>query len=156
MGINLSVWWCFIKTYSQLFLSVSILLLGTASWAQVGVTGSRQVDDTNGASELWGGQDVRLQLTDQGATIEFDCAEGRISQLIKPDEKGEFTARGSYTPGQFGAIQKAKPPRELPAIYKGTISDNTMHLQVILENKDTQPPPFTLIKGKQGRVLRCH
>jgi len=90
-----------------------------------------------------------------GATVEFDCAEGTVLQPIKGDAKGEFTARGTYTPGQFGPIRKDNPPREMPAIYKGSISGDTMHLQVVVEKKELLPP-FTLIKGKRGRVVRCH
>jgi hypothetical protein len=142
--------------YGQMLLALGILLLGTAAWAKATVGSVQQDEDTSSASEVWGGEDVRLVLSAQGATVEFDCAEGKLLQPIKAASNGEFTARGIYTPGQFGPIRKDNPPREMPAIYKGTISDDTMHLQVILEDKKIQPPPFTLTKGKSGHVVRCH
>jgi hypothetical protein len=132
-----------------------MLLLGTGAKAKATAPNLQEDEDTNAASEVWGGQDVRLRINAEGATVEFDCANGKILQPIKADANGEFTARGTYTPGRFGPIRKDDPPREMPAIYKGKISGDTVHLQVILENKAIQPPPFTLTKGKDGHVVRC-
>ena len=140
--------------FAQLLLVLAILPLATAFKATVTVA-NLQEDDTNAASEVWGGQDVRLRINAQGAIVEFDCADGKISQPIKPDANGEFMAHGTYTPNRFGPIRKDDPSREMPAIYKGKISGDTVHLQVIFENKQMQLPPFTLTKGKSGHVVRC-
>lgn len=112
-------------------------------------------DETNPGQVLWGGPNIRITQDAQGATLEFPCADGKILEPIKPDAKGEFTARGTYTPGQFGAIRRDNPPREQPAIYKGTISGNSMSLQILLDNKEMQPEPFALTKGSPGRLVKC-
>jgi hypothetical protein len=142
--------------FGQLLLGLSILLFGATATARVPLGSLQQNDGSNAAAEIWGGQDVHLEMNAQGATVEFDCADGKISQPIKVDSTGEFTAQGTYTPGQFGLIRKNHASREVPATYKGTVSGDTMHLQVILENKKIQPPPFTLTKGDSGHVVRCH
>ncbi len=33
----------------------------------------------------WGGQSIAMEVTDAGATIEYDCAHGRITEKIAPD-----------------------------------------------------------------------
>ena len=106
---------------------------------------------------VWGGRHVRMEVTPQGATLQFDCAHGKILEPIKADAKGEFAARGTYTPERGGPVTQANPPRDLAATYKGTIEGDSMRLEVILadKDKDQQPEPFTLTRGKAGRVVRC-
>ncbi len=107
------------------------------------------------SSVVWGGRDINMQVTPQGATLEFDCAHGSVLEPIKANAKGEFAARGTYTPEHGGPVTLANPPRDLPALYKGTIHGDTMHLEVVVTDKDQQPQPFTLTRGKHGRVVKC-
>jgi hypothetical protein len=91
----------------------------------------------------------------ENVTVEFDCAQGVILTPIKPDANGNFSVAGTYTPQRGGPIMKDNTPRDLPATYKGTVRGDTMHLQVLLQNKDQQPPEFTLTRGQAGRVMKC-
>lgn len=112
--------------------------------------------ESNAGSQVWGGDGVQMEITGQGATLQFPCADGSILAPLKASANGEFTARGTYTPGQFGPVRKDNPPRDLPAIYQGKISGDTMQLQIELSDKTLQPPAMTLTRGKTGRVVRCH
>jgi hypothetical protein len=114
-----------------------------------------QEQDAGASSVVWGGRDINMQVTAQGATLEFDCGHGSVLEPIKANAKGEFVARGTYTPEHGGPITLANPPRDLPAVYKGTIDGDTMHLEVVIADKDQQPQPFTLTRGKPGRVVKC-
>jgi hypothetical protein len=116
---------------------------------------SAQGDNSEGG-ETWGGMHVRLQMTAQGATVEFDCAHGAILVPVKPNAAGEFTATGTYSPEHGGPIRKDEAPHDLPATYKGTIRGDTMQLEIELADK-TQPlpTPLTLTRGKFGRVFKC-
>lgn len=40
-----------------------------------------QSRDLRGA---WGGEHIAMEVTDPGATIEYDCAHGRITEKIAP------------------------------------------------------------------------
>lgn len=64
---------------------------------------------------------------------------------------------GTYTPGRGGPVSKANPPSAVNAIYKGSIHDDTMHLEVILgdNGKEQAPQPVTLTRGKAGHLVRC-
>jgi hypothetical protein len=125
-----------------------LLLLGIS-------TAVCQVGGTPGNPEVWGGTHASMVMSEANATLEFDCAEGVILSSIKPDANGDFSVDGTYTPQRGGPVKKDSPPNDLPATYKGTIHGDTMHLEVILSNKDQQPPPLTLTRGQAGRVVKC-
>ncbi|MGB8771486.1 MAG: hypothetical protein WCC92_17870 [Candidatus Korobacteraceae bacterium] len=106
--------------------------------------------------DVWGGRGVSMKTTPQGATLEFDCAHGNILEPIKADAKGEFVARGTYTPERGGPVTQANPPQDLPATYKGTIEGDTMRVEVVLADNNAQAPePFILTRGKAGRLVKC-
>lgn len=112
-------------------------------------------DQSRGMPEVWGGRGVSMVMSGQNVTLEFDCAQGVIMTPIKPDAGGNFNVAGTYTPQRGGPVMKDNPPQDLPATYKGTIHGNTMHLEVVLQNANQQPPAFTLTKGEAARVVKC-
>ena len=113
-----------------------------------------QTGGTPGNPEVWGGQHVSMVMSEKNATLEFDCAEGVVLNPIVPDADGNFTAEGTYTPQRGGPVKKDAPPQDLPATYKGTIHGDTMHLEVILADKQ-QLPSLTLTRNQAGRVVKC-
>ena len=135
------------KTHGFALLGI---LLGAAV---LGIGASAQTDADR--AERWGGRDVSLQMTASGASIEFACGHGEITQSIRPNAAGEFSVTGTYTPEMGGPVRRDNPPRDLPATYRGVISGDTMQLEVLLEDKDRQPPPFTLRRGYAGKIVKC-
>jgi hypothetical protein len=132
-----------------------VVLMGALMLASQPATNLQQGQDASASPEVWGGRDISMEITPQGAALEFDCAHGNVLEPIKANAKGEFAARGTFTPEHGGPITLANPPRDLPAIYKGAIEGDTMRLEVVLADKDQQPQPFTLTRGKAGRVMKC-
>ncbi len=94
-----------------------------------------------------------MKLNPQGATVEFDCAHGAISQPIQPNSNGEFSVSGTYTPERGGPVQKNSAPRDLPATYQGVIEGNTMQLKITVGENTL--PAYTLKRGNPGRVVKC-
>ena len=45
---------------------------------------------------VWGGEHIRMEVTDSGADIEFNCARGTISQRLAVDAQGRFRLPGTY------------------------------------------------------------
>ena len=132
-------------------LHAMVLTVGAVMMLLAGLAGAQENDN----SEVWGSRDVTMRVTAQGAELDFACAHGAIQQPIRPNAAGEFSVPGTYTPERGGPIMKDNPPRDLPAIYKGAISGDTMHLEIILSDQSQSPPPFTLTKGKQAKVVKC-
>ena len=137
------------------FFVILAVLTGALTLASQPVANPQQGRDADASSSVWGGNDVSMEVTPQGAKLEFDCAHGEILQAIQPNAKGEFTARGTYTPEHGGPVFKDNPPRDLEAVYKGSIDGDTMRLEIMLAEKEQAPEPFTLTRGKVGRLVKC-
>jgi hypothetical protein len=135
--------------------TLSVVLAGALMLASEPATNPQRGQHASTTPDVWGGHGVSMKVTPQGATLEFDCAHGNMLEPIKANAKGEFTARGTYTPERGGPISRDNPPRDLPATYKGSIDGDTMRLEIMLAEKDQAPEPFTLTRGKVGRLVKC-
>src|SRR5664280_1463436 len=83
-----------------------VVLTGALMLASAPATDLQRGQDASASPDVWGGNHVSLEITPQGATLEFDCAHGNISEPIKANAKGEFAARGTYTPERGGPISR--------------------------------------------------
>ena len=106
-------------------------------------------------SGLWGGLHVSLEISDQGSTLEFDCATGLISEPILLDSAGRFDVTGSYTRQGPGPIRQGVQ-RDARATYSGSVTGETMQLKVRLEGSSEPVFDLSLTRGKQGKVTKCY
>lgn len=104
---------------------------------------------------LWGGDHIRLDVTETGATIDYDCAHGTIDRKIVPDAAGRFDAVGTHVREHGGPIRKDEEEDAHPAKYTGQIQNNTMTLTVTETDKNITVGTFTLVYGENGRVMKC-
>lgn len=102
----------------------------------------------------WGGQGIAMEVTDAGATIEYDCAHGRITERIAPGGDGKFEAKGVFV-RERGGPQRHGEDNEEPAAYVGSIKDETMTLTTKLAQANESVGTFTLTQGKTGRIRKC-
>jgi len=113
---------------------------------------------TSGNQQLsgtWGGNHVTLEISDQGATLEFDCGTGSISKPILLDSEGHFDVIGTYTREGPGPVRQGKQ-RDARAHYSGTVTDDTMTLTVRLEGSSEPLLSVSLTRGKQGKLRKCY
>jgi len=102
----------------------------------------------------WGGTHISMNVSDQSATIEYDCAHGEIPGPLNIDGEGKFQLPGTFTPERGGPIRADDAPQAQHAKYTGTIKGNTMTLTLkIGDSDDTET--FTLEKDKQGKLFKC-
>jgi len=112
---------------------------------------------TSQSSDLrgqWGGQHIAMEVTDSGATIEYDCAHGRITEKIVLNAEGKFEAKGVHAPERGGPTRQDEN-NEQPAVYRGSIKDDTMTVTVELTQNNENLGEFTLTHGKPGRIRKC-
>ena len=81
--------------------------------------------------------------------------QAAILEAIKPDAAGKFTVRGTFTPEHGGPVRKDNPLRDLPAVYKGAIDGDVMHLEITLADQQQALGTFTLTRGDAGRIVKC-
>jgi hypothetical protein len=101
----------------------------------------------------WGGEHVRLTVTDAGAQIEFDCAHGSLDEPLMLDASGRFDVKGTLV-GEAGPIRKDDTEKAQPCRYRGETDGQHMSLEVTLEG-GTSGGSFSLAKGGRARLVKC-
>jgi hypothetical protein len=96
----------------------------------------------------WGGTNVELLVTDNGASATFKCgAVGRLVGPLMVDGSGRFDASGTYEPK---LVQGG--PR--PARYSGSLNGMHLTLQVQVANDASQT--FELTEGQPAAFDPCN
>lgn len=103
----------------------------------------------------WGGPNIRINVTDKSATVDYACAHGTISGPLTINRNGTFSWRGFHTPERPGPIRVDGPSTQQPALYTGTVKGDTLTLTVKLANSNDLVDTFTLTRGGKGRVFKC-
>jgi hypothetical protein len=100
----------------------------------------------------WGGDHVVAEVSDKGAEIEFDCANGRIEEAIQTDSDGKFDVKGTYKAEHGGPVRDDEPG-PAPVRYRGTVKGDTMTLGIV--RTDDTVGPFTLTHGREVNLTKC-
>jgi hypothetical protein len=105
----------------------------------------------------WGGEHAAMQVSDSGATLEFDCAHGSIPAKIELSSGGHFDTKGTFVHESFGPVRRDSPPTDRPAHFFGTVSGNEMTLKIELteDNKKVDAGTFTLQFGVSPILRKC-
>lgn len=107
------------------------------------------------SGDMFGGEGIRLTVTDGGAELEFDCADGRIEEPLRPGSDGSFEADGTFTFGQGGPIREDDPPRTEPARYSGVLRGDRLAIGAALLESDLVIGPYALKRDDPGVIRRC-
>lgn len=105
---------------------------------------------------LWGGEHIRLTVTEIAADVEYDCAFGKINGPLLLDEEGNFEARGTHVielGGPRGRDVVAPTPQ--PAQFHGWTDGSQMRLTVTLPDSGRQLGPFSLGLGRRPELDKC-
>ena len=103
---------------------------------------------------VWGGKNLEMQVTPQGATLEFDCAQGTISEPLSLDDAGKFHAKGTFhTEG--GPVMRNRSGHGFDVVYSGSVKGDSMQLEFTLGDSNSSPEKFTLARGQSGRLRKC-
>jgi hypothetical protein len=106
-------------------------------------------------SGLWGGQGISMEATDSGATLDFDCASGTITEPIVPDSAGKFSVKGRYARQRPGPTREDENTEGQPANYSGVVDRENLTLTITLTKNSEKVGDFKLAHGKIGRIRRC-
>jgi hypothetical protein len=115
----------------------------------------KAMTDKQVAVGVWGGEHIRLQVTESGASIEYDCAHGTINQPLTLDGQGRFEVTGTHTREHGGPVRRDDVPDSYPARYTGRVEGQTMTLTVTLSDAGTDVGTYTLTQGSEGRIRKC-
>ena len=105
---------------------------------------------------MWGGEHIVIDVTGEGATINYDCAHGTITQPLTLDNSGHFDAKGFHVKERGGPVREDDEGHSgQPARYTGRIDGKTMTLTVTLADTKEDVGTFTLTHGKAARIVKC-
>jgi|SRR3954447_18626696 len=130
----------------------ALFLASCCAWLQVANVNTMKSANTIAAG-TWGGEHIALEISRNGAEIEFDCAYGQIRQPMALNAHGDFDLLGTFTPNHGGPVLRDETPARLQARYSGHVHGDTMSLTVSLE-KD-KVGTFTLSRGQQPSLRKC-
>lgn len=151
---------------NQLFTVLAALPLLTAISFQENSCGSarnQSVNTNNVAVQqegrmtkgTWGGNHIAMEVTEEGAQIEYDCAHGTISEPLRIDSQGKFSAKGTHVREQGGPQRLGAEEKGEPVIYSGTTDGKTATVTVTSSVTDEVIGTFTLSLGKRSRIVKC-
>ena len=105
---------------------------------------------------VWGGKGMQLTITVAGATLDYGCDSGSITEPLLADTSGKFVAHGTHIFGVGGPQQPGAPPRkEHKTRYEGVREGNTIRLIVALVDLKRDVGSFTLVLGRPASLERC-
>lgn len=111
--------------------------------------------NSNLITGVWGGEHIRLEVTEAGATVEYDCAHANISQKIAVDRRGRFVVTGSYVAEHGGPVRESDPSRGEAVQFAGKISGKKPQLSVRRRDSRKLIGVFTLFLGHEGSPTKC-
>jgi hypothetical protein len=100
----------------------------------------------------WGGDQVGLTVTEQGARAEFDCASGEVNQPLMIDAHGRFDVPGTYAQ-QRGPEPSGGYPRR-PARFAGQLTGDALMFKVSLTESGDNIGSFTVVRGRAPNGVR--
>ena len=104
---------------------------------------------------LWGGEHISIEVTERGATVEYDCAHATIEQRITLDRRGRFDVAGMQVQEHGGPVRQNDESAGYPARFTGQVSDKRMKLSVRKSATKELIGTFTLVYGAQPRLRKC-
>jgi hypothetical protein len=107
------------------------------------------------APGTWGGDRVQLTVTEQGATIEYDCGHGTIDEPVTTDARGRFAAKGTHVFEHGGPAREDEPDSRHAARYQGRVEGDAMDLTVTIVDSQREVGAFTLKRGVYTRLHKC-
>ena len=143
------------------FTSIAVCLLAIlgdsgSCRTKEGTANKAPVETTNKlATGVWGGQHIRVAVTDSGADIEFDCAHGTIDQPIVLDGKGAFDVEGKFTTERGGPTRRDQKANYRLVRYVGQVKEQALTLTITDAGTKETIDSFTLTHGSDGRLMKC-
>jgi len=104
----------------------------------------------------WGGKHIALEVNSRGgATVEYDCAHGKIGRRIVPDRSGRFDVPGTHTEESGGPVRQDAQPHTYAVRYTGRVRGGRMSLTVTRGGTGKVIGTYTLVRGQEPSLFKC-
>ena len=133
--------------------SPSLALVVACATLGLGPPGGRETKRVSAG--IWGAMGVAMEVTESGATIEYDCAHGTIDQPLLLDADGRLDVKGHHFREHGGPVRQGEESNGEPVRYVGQVTGDTLTLTVKPEGSNTPIGDYQLLRGKTGRIHKC-
>ncbi|MEP6786945.1 MAG: hypothetical protein ABJB40_00835 [Acidobacteriota bacterium] len=103
----------------------------------------------------WGASGIGVTVEEKSVSIQFDCAEAGIREVLTADKTGSFKVKGFYQPHSPGPTRLNDPPKDVPAWFEGKVTGKVMIIKITLVDSKDVIGEYTVELGKTGRMHRC-
>ncbi len=131
--------------------TIALALVGALSLNLQAQTSPKSLGPTG---TIWGGEHVELEVTPEGATLDFDCARGTIFLPLTADAQGNFKVKGTFTRERPGPVMRDGNP-SAAATYSGTLTGDTLRLTIAAGSQSEGMGEYLLKRGQPGQVMKC-
>ena len=104
---------------------------------------------------LWGGEHISMEVTEQGAMVEYDCAHATIDRRIALDRRGRFDVSGMQTQEHGGPVRQNEQLASYPVRFAGQVEGKRMKLSVRNSATKELVGIFTLVYGSEPKLRKC-
>jgi hypothetical protein len=102
---------------------------------------------------VWGGDHVRLEVTDGGARVEYDCAHATVEGRILVDGAGRFSVAGTFYREHGGPVREGEASNGLRVRLDGRVGGSLMTLKVTRAGKTLDT--HTLTRDREAQLFKC-
>jgi len=102
----------------------------------------------------WGATGVAMNVTEGGASIEFDCADANIAEQLRVNKDGSFVVKGTFMRSGPGPVRADDEGR--PVTFKGKVEGKSMTFQIADAKTGEKIGNYTVTQGQTGRNHRCY
>lgn len=103
----------------------------------------------------WGGNHISMEVTEEGAQVEFDCAHGTVAEPLRVDSQGKFSAKGTHFRESGGPQRVDGEDKGVPVIYSGTTDGKTATFTITNSATDEVIGTFSITLGRRSRIHKC-
>lgn len=104
---------------------------------------------------VWGGEHIRFEVTEAGASVEYDCAHGTVEGKIVVDSQGRFSVHGLHYEERGGPVRLGQEAAGYRVRLSGRVGGSLMKLTVTRAGTRRVLGTFDLARDREPMLVKC-
>ena len=104
---------------------------------------------------VWGGEHIRFEVTEGGASVEYDCAHGTVEGRIVVDGRGRFSVKGTHYEEHGGPSRLGEDAGGYAVRLSGSVGGSLMRLTVTRAGTKQVLGTFSLARDREAELVKC-
>ncbi|HEX7315805.1 MAG TPA: hypothetical protein VF297_17955 [Pyrinomonadaceae bacterium] len=104
---------------------------------------------------VWGGEHIRFEVTETGASVEYDCAHGTVEGKIVVDAQGRFNVNGIHYEEHGGPVRPGDEANGYRVRLSGRVGGSLLKLTVTRAGTSKVVGTFNLARDREPMLVKC-